>query len=127
MNNKLQNILTTVRTKWNLEYSAFLKEKDRNRNLNSPAISSKSTKLIQKGDVVLIVGSNNSLTLGRVLQLLESTDGEVRRAEIKTKGGIRVHPVKNIRLFESSEMRDITKVSSQSGKDPVPTRPPCRD
>ena len=71
---RLQSTLKLVRKTWNSEYSAYLKEKEWSRNKGSPA--NKALLHIREGDVVLVVGADNSLTLGRVLLLLRSGDGE---------------------------------------------------
>ena len=104
---KLKSTLAQVKKNWAADYLAYLRERDQCRNKYSPA--TKYILVAKPGDVVLIVEADNSLRLGRILKLIESSDGEIRSAEVKSKSSVGIYPLVNLRHLESCEINKVAK------------------
>ena len=77
----------------------LLTKKDVERQKRSPY--TKSLLQPKINDWVLIKDGSNDLRIGRILELIQSEDGEIRSARVKTKsGGEGCYPITNLRYLE---------------------------
>ena len=98
MHKKLRSTLAAVHKTWISEYLAFLARKDSNRQKNSPF-----TKSIIKpsiNDWVLIKDNSRDFRIGKIIELIKSDDGEIRKAILKTDHSEGVYPITNLRFLE---------------------------
>ena len=94
---KLKSTLLHMRKLWCQEYLLALRERDQHRNRNSPG--NKYVLLPEKGDaVVFSVGSN--LRVGKIVELVPSSDGEVRKVKVESEGHVSLQAVANLRKVE---------------------------
>ena len=96
---KLKSYLAQVRKIWIRDYLHLLTKKDVERQKRSPY--TKSLLQPKINDWVLIKDGSNDLRIGRILELIQSEDGEIRSARVKTKsGGEGCYPITNLRYLE---------------------------
>ena len=98
MHKKLRSTLAAVHKTWVSEYLAFLARKDSNRQKNSPF-----TKSIIKpniNDWILIKDNSRDFRIGKIIELIKSDDGEIRKAILKTDHSEGVYPITNLRFLE---------------------------
>ena len=96
---KLKSYLAQVRKIWIRDYLHLLTKRDIERQKRSPY--NKSLLQPKVNDWVLIKDSSNDIRIGRILELVQSDDGEVRSARVKTKSGCEgYYPITNLRYLE---------------------------
>ena len=113
---KLKSYLAQVRKIWIRDYLQLLTKKDIERQKRSPYTKS----LIQPkiNDWVLIKDSSNDMRIGRILELVQSEDSEVRSARVKTKSGSEgCYPITNLRYLEyhneGTNERNLKEINDQ--------------
>lgn len=89
--------------------------------------SKKKTKDVRLGEIVLIGDDNSKRTdwpLGRVTELIQSKDGNVRVVHILTKGGMLIRPIQRVYPLElelsHDELSPCESVLRSNVIDPVP-------
>merc|ERR1712033_70142 len=104
MHKKLRSTLESVHKTWMSEYLSFLARKDQNRQKLSPF-----TKSIIKpniNDWVLIRDNSKQFRIGKIIDLIKSDDGEIRKAVLKTDKFEGVYPITNLRFLEGHPKKD---------------------
>ena len=104
MHKKLRSTLESVHKTWTSEYLSFLARKDQNRQKLSPF-----TKSIIKpniNDWVLIRDNSKHFRIGKIIDLIKSDDGEVRKAVLKIDNFEGVYPITNLRFLEGHPKKD---------------------
>ena len=98
MHKKLRSTLAAVHKTWISEYLGFLARKDAYRQKNSPFSKSQIEPNIN--DWVLIKDNSKDLRIAKIIDLIKSEDGEVRKALLKTDHSEGVYPITNLRFLE---------------------------
>ena len=117
---RLKSTLLHFRKVWSQEYLLALRERDQMRNKNSP-----STKYILEprvGDVV-VFSSGSLLKVGKILGLVPSDDGEVRKVQVESEGHVSMQAVVNLRHLESDGSHDVTHSSGAADSDDTRSDP----
>ena len=86
---KLRDTLASIRKNWKSAYFQYLTQKDSLRNKS--CINSKSLISPKINHHVLI--KDTELRIGKIIELLPSSDGEIRQVMVKTPNGASVFPV----------------------------------
>ena len=103
---KLRDTLASVRKHWKKDYFHFLTAKDEQRNKSSP--HTKSNIIPQINHYVLIKDDNaQDLRIGRIKEIIPSSDGEVRQALVSTSHGESIFPVFKLRFLEGYRSEEI--------------------
>lgn len=97
-----KNIVDSFWKIWLFNYLTNLREKERNQfklTKNSP------DRIPNLGDIVLIEDTKNCMNrndwkLGKIVELVESNDGEVRSAKIRTRNGFIIRPIRKLYPLE---------------------------
>ena len=98
---RLKSTLIHMRKLWCQEYLLALRERDQQRNRNSPG--NKYILIPVVGDaVVFSIGSR--LKVGKIVELVPSSDDEVRKAKVESEGYVSLHSVVNLRRIEGEDM-----------------------
>ena len=98
MHKKLRSTLAAVNKIWISEYLGFLARKDAYRQKNSPF--TKSIIIPKVNDWVLIKDNSKDLRMGKIVELIKSDDGEIRKVVLKTEHSEGIYPVTNLRFLE---------------------------
>ena len=94
MARKLRDTLASVRKRFKSDYFNFLTQKDSNRSKSSPF--SKSPILPKVDHYVLIKDDNTSdLKIGKIIEVLPSSDNEIRQVMVKTAHSTGIFPTFN--------------------------------
>ena len=93
---KLRDTLASIRKNWKSAYFQYLTQKDSLRNKS--CINSKSLISPKINHHVLI--KDTELRIGKIIELLPSSDGEIRQVMVKTPNGASVFPVFKLRYLE---------------------------
>ena len=94
---RLKGIIAEISRRWQQEYLTALYEKDKLRQGSGP--STKYQLEAKVGDIVQIVDEDKE-QLGKIIKLLTSHDGQIRRAQVLYKNRISIQPLKNLRHIE---------------------------
>ena len=103
---KLRDTLASVRKNWNVDYFQFLSAKDALRNKSSPH---KKSLIIPKVNHYVLIKDENTkdLRIGKIKELIPSSDGEIRQALVSTSHGESIFPVLKLRYLEGYRDEDI--------------------
>ena len=115
MNKKLRDTLTSVHKHWVSEYLGFLARKDAARQKNSP--HTKSLLIPKINDWVLVKDNSRDIRVGKVIEILKSDDGEVRKVILNINKTNRIYPVTNIRFLEACNDIDLNEINKGSDDD----------
>ena len=97
---KLKSTLLHMRKLWCQEYLLALREKDQQRNRSSPG--NKYVLVPAVGDaVVFTMGSK--LRVGKIVELVPSSDEEIRKVKVESEGHVSLHAVVNLRKVEGDK------------------------
>ena len=113
MHKKLRSTLAAVRKTWLSEYLSFLARKDAFRQKNAPF--TKSLIVPQVNDWVLIKDKSKDLRIGKIIELIKSDDGEVRKCLLKTDHFEGIYPITNLRFLENKSDESKSNESCFSG------------
>ena len=114
---RLKSTLIHVRKIWANEYLVALREHDQLRNRGSP-----STKymLVPNINDVVVFDSGSVLKVGKIVELIPSSDQEIRKVKVESEGHESVQAVANLRRLESggssAEVPD-TRLAHQADTD----------
>ena len=105
INKRHRRILDVLKQTWDLwrkEYILALRERDRKK----VPLNSKGDIIPRLGDICLLTDecNNSDFKLARIIRLIPGTDGEVRTAEVKTKGGSSIRPLAKLCHLESVDI-----------------------
>ena len=120
---KLRDTLAKVRKIWKSEYFHFLTQKDPKRTKSSPY--SKSLILPQVGHYVLIWDDSNDMKIGKIVELVNSDDGEIRQVIVSTANSTGTYPTFNLRYLEGyrEDLEAEDTICGPSVKDDNPLDP----
>ena len=93
---KLRDTLSSIRKHWKNDYFQFLTLKDSLRNKS--CMNSKSLISPKVNHYVLI--KDSELRIGKIIELLPSSDGEIRQVMVRTPNSTSVFPVFKLRYLE---------------------------
>ena len=82
-------------SRWKREYLGEVQKRDKWTESKNPKI--------KEGDLVVLTDDNihkSKWQLGRVIKLISSEDGIIRRIQIKTKMGVYDRPIQKVCLIE---------------------------
>ena len=94
---KLRDTLASIRKYWKNYYFQFLTIKDSLRNKS--CINSKSL-IMPKINHFVLIKDNVDLRIGKIIELLPSSDGEIRQVMVRTPHTTSVFPVFKLRYLE---------------------------
>ena len=120
MARKLRDTLASVRKRFKSDYFNFLTQKDSNRSKSSPF--SKSPILPKVDHYVLIKDDNTSdLKIGKIIEVLPSSDNEIRQVMVKTAHSTGIFPTFKLRYLEGYREDDPIRPIPENkiDKDPV--------
>ena len=121
MARKLRDTLASVRKQFKNDYFNFLTQKDSNRSKNSPF--SKSPILPKVDHYVLIKDDNTSdLKIGKIIEVLPSSDNEIRQVMVKTAHSTGIFPTFKLRYLEGYREEDLIRPVPENKKDKDPVR-----
>ena len=88
--------------RWYYDLCVLSKEKDRKK----VPLNSRGDIVPRQGDICLLTDecNNSDFKLARIIRLIPGTDGEVRTAEVKTKGGSSIRPLAKLCHLESVDI-----------------------
>ena len=109
---RLKSTLIHFRKMWSKEYLVALRDNDQARNKGSP--STKYLIVANIGDVV-VFDSGSLLKVGKIVELLPSSDQEVRKVRVESEGHESIQAVANLRRLESGGNSD--QISSMEADD----------
>ena len=97
---KLKSTLLHMRKVWCQEYLLALRDRDQQRNRNSPG--NKYVLVPVVGDAVIFtVGSK--VKIGRIVELVPSSDEQIRKVKVESEGHVSLHAVANLRKVEGDD------------------------
>ena len=97
---KLKSTLLHMRKVWCQEYLLALRDRDQQRNRNSPG--NKYVLVPVVGDAVIFtVGSK--MKIGRIVELVPSSDEQIRKVKVESEGHVSLHAVANLRKVEGDD------------------------
>lgn len=97
---RLKSTLLHMRKIWCQEYLLALRQKDQQRNVNSPG--NKYILVPVVGDAV-VFSMGSKLRIGKIVELVPSSDEEVRKVKVESEGHIGLHSVVNLRKVEGDD------------------------
>ena len=103
---------------WKSAYFQYLTQKDSLRNKS--CINSKSLISPKVNHHVLI--KDTELRIGRIIELLPSSDGEIRQVMVKTPNGASVFPVFKLRYLEGYSDEEACSPTPQASSEGVKLR-----
>ena len=117
---KLRDTLASVRKNWREDYFQFLTAKDALRNKCSPH---KKSLIIPKIDhFVLVKDDSSDLRVGKIKELIPSSDGEIRQALVSTKHGQSIFPILKLRYLEGYRDEEIVSAPEQVSRNQTQVR-----
>ena len=105
MNRKLRATLASVHKHWVSEYLGFLSRKDAARQKNSP--HTKSLLIPAVNDWVIVKDQSRDITVAKILRLLKSDDGEIRKVLLEINNTQGIYPITNSRFLEAGKDNDV--------------------
>ena len=124
---RLKSSLIHFRKLWAKEYLVALRENDQLRNKGSP-----STKymLVPNINDVVVFESGSVLKVGKIIELIPSSDQEIRKVRVESEGHDSIQAVVNLRRLESggyddqiSPTKDCEDIYTEVSNDPKETSP----
>ena len=106
MNKKLRATLASVQKHWVSEYLGFLSRKDAARQKNSP--HTKSLLIPEVNDWVIVRDNDRDIRIAKILELLKSDDGEIRKVLLQVNNTQGIYPITNLRFLEAGKDNDIS-------------------
>ena len=100
---RLKCTLIHFRKLWAKEYLVALRENDQLRNKSSPGTK---YMLIPNINDVVVYDSGSLLKVGKIMELIPSSDQEIRKVKVESEGHESIQAVANLRRLESGGYPD---------------------
>ena len=110
MNKRLRATLASVHKHWVSEYLGFLSRKDAARQKNSP--HTKSLLIPDVNDWVIIKDNDRDIRIAKILKLLKSDDGEIRKVLLQVNNTQGIYPITNLRFLEAGKDNDVNNLNN---------------